>query len=132
MTCFWDGILAHLTPDETHIMGGGTPVGLQRYMRAANRAATSCEWQGRPLTRQQLSENRAWIRDDATPVGHGHDTSACDPYLCLLVHLLGADVVHDYAGTVLRYTYTGSFRRANNVRRVLRFRSNRGHFWAVT
>ena len=128
MTCFWDGILTHLRPDERRHMGSDA-AGLKEYFARQNRLASRCMWQGSMMRPQQLQEHVSWIRDDTTPVSQGHDTSTCDPYLCLLVDLLGVDVVHNYAGSPIHYM----FARVNRDTpvRTLRFRSNHGHFWAT-
>jgi hypothetical protein len=126
MSCFWEGILSRLNPEEHATMGPG-PAELKRYFKLHNRQARRCMWQGELLTDELLREMQTWIEDDATPVQQGHDTSTCDPWLCLLVELLGVDVVHEYMGSTVRYTFARTNR--GQAIRTLRFASNRGHFW---
>ena len=52
--------------------------------------------------------------------------STCDPYLCLVVELLGVDIRHRYNGHEILYTFARSGRAPV---RTLRFMSDRGHFW---
>ena len=127
MSCFWQGILARLTPAERERMGP-TPARLKEWLRANNRPSHRCLWQGELRSEAEIREAEEWIRTDESRVQDGHDTSTCDPYLCLLVELLAVDVVHAYMGTEIRYT----FARGNPAVQVrtLRFRSDRGHFWA--
>ena len=128
MTCFWDGILHAMRPDERRHFGPG-PGDLKAFMILHNRPATNCLWQHQPMRDQEHREHVEWIRDDTVPVANGHDTSTCDPYLCLLVELLGVDISHNYNGTPVSYT----FKRTGRLPvRVLRFCSNAAHFWAVS
>ena len=121
MSCFWDGILkatqSPLTPD-----------GLLRWFRAHNRPTVRVLWQGKPLSAQQIKENVEWI-NSTTAVGDGHLTSTCDPFLCLLTELHECDIVHMYIGTPIRYEFARSFR--GRPIKTFRFKSDRGHFWAV-
>ena len=127
MACFWNGILEAMLPEE-RLHFGPDAAGLQRFLVRHNHATPHCIWQGQALRPEELRDHVVWIRDDTTPVSHGHDTSTCDPYLCLVVELLGVDIHHDYNGHHIRYTFR---RNPRTPVRTLKFRSDRGHFWAV-
>lgn len=128
MACFWQGILERLTPDERQTCGPG-PNELKSYFKRANQPSRRCKWQGSLRTDNELREAVEWIRSDTAGVNQGHDTSTCDPYLCLLVELLGVDVVHHYCGSTIRYEFARG--DTSVVPRTLVFRSDRGHFWAA-
>lgn len=132
MACFWNGILARLTPTERRSMGPG-PADLKRFLRSANRPSRRCRWQGQPRSEAEIAEAVAWIRDDTADVHGGHLTSSCDPYLCLLVELLGVDVVHMYNGARIVYQCDPppQARPGTPRRRTLRFGSTRSHFYAA-
>lgn len=128
MTCFWDGILNQLNTSDAQILGvtPRTPHKLKEKLQLLNRPPRCCKWQQRELSPQLVEENMEWIRVDNTHVSIGHDTSCCDPYLCLLVELLGVDIVHEYTGSTVCYTHVDS--TCNS--RVFRFKSDNGHFWS--
>lgn len=128
MTCFWDGILSQLNHRERGAVGD-TPMALKQYLRDNNMPSTRCMWQGRIRTPQEIQEAYVWIREDTMPVYSGHDTSTCDPYLCLLVEILGVDVIHIYMGAQIRYSFARS--RSRTTPRTLYFASDSGHFWGI-
>ena len=122
MACFWQGILRTLTPEERTSLGS-TPDQLRASLKQRNRRPARCRWQGSVLSEQELGELETWIREDVHPTHDGHDTSTCDPYLCLLVELLCVDIEHNFNGHRVQYSFS------DRPARTLHFRSNRGHFW---
>lgn len=130
MTCFWDGIFAFLTIEERRQFSINNPESLVRFFATHNQITNNCIWQGSLLPAKTLRENFDWVAHECqrlltTPskLYEGHDTSTCDPFLCLLVQLFHANITHNYNGCVLTYSYYGG------AHRQVIFASNNGHFW---
>ncbi len=129
MTCFWDGILAGLSAshrDALRLPPQPRPIHLVSRLQALNAPTPGLLWEGTPLTDKMLEENEAHVREfSPQSLASGYWCSTCDPFLCLLCHTLRVNIVHTYLGHPIQYTHPCA-----DTERTLRFRSNRGHFWA--
>ena len=91
-----------------------------------NRKTPCVRWNGTVLSAKQMEENREHIQDfDSNSIYGGYDCSICDPFLLLVTDLFDIEIRHRYLGThVMIYQPCEKL----EIRRVIRFTSDRGHF----
>ena len=91
MTCFWTGVVSALTPDDISLLGNpplDLPAFIRRLQDEAPAAKFDIRWQSNPFTVLEIQELKEAIKDyNISNIGHGHWTSSCDPFLCLLTDL---------------------------------------------
>ena len=122
MACFWIAIeqatrpLVPETPKRK-------PEEMAILVQARNQKTPVVQVNGVSLTEQAQTENLKHCEDyNIETVYNGYDCSTSDPFLCLIAHLFNVDIHHTYMSTEIKYTVpTPSC--------IIRFRSNRGHFW---
>lgn len=135
MTCFWNGTIAALNKNHMKQIfrynhnRKPSPTELANLLKIHATETTDVLWNGQELSIKLLQENLDWIKEyDVSKIGRGHDTSICDPFLLLMCHLFKVNIIHDYNGVMINYVHK-SFAIGNSG--VLRFKSNRGHFWNI-
>jgi hypothetical protein len=125
MTCFWDGVFRSLNEEDKTILG------LDKICKRENIIKVLMErncivntlWQGEELREQEKKEHFQAVKDyDVRKIYGGHWTSTCDSFLLLICQVLKVDISHRYLNTMISYKYSGK------ARKVLKFKSNRGHF----
>ena len=125
MTCFWDGILHHLTDDDFQRVLKTTKPNNKNFVKILKqnlKHTRSVKWNDTILTNKQCDENYEHIRDfNAETIYGGYLCSTCDPFLLLVCELFNVDINHNFCGNIIRY-------RINNSNKILNFRSDRGHF----
>lgn len=124
MTCFWDGILYHLTTDDYKkfkFRKPSTARELCSYLKHHNRRTPSVMWNNESLMDKQMDENFEAISQH-TFSNDGYDCSISDPFLFLVSELFKVNIVHDTCCSLIRYDCENSIR-------VLHFVSNKHHFW---
>jgi len=141
MTCFWDGILHHLKENDFKtVFNCSKNINrklrenfvklLQKKLKDNSKDKfiiqnQDIKWNGENLSKQQIEENYIHIKDfNSKSVYNGYLCSVCDPFLIYISILFNVNINHNYCGHVMKYTNI-------NSKRTLKFKSNRGHFWAV-
>ena len=129
MTCFWDGIINQLRPDDYAKIGFNPPANARELvvlLKCFNQRTPCVRWNGNTLTSKQIEENIEHIRSfDMNSIHNGYDCSICDPFLLLATDLFEVEMRHRYLGL-----HTMIYQPCVNVaiRRVVRFSSDSGHF----
>lgn len=133
MTCFWDGIIKAFNPIDFHKALGinrkPSSKELVMLLKKYNKPTTDIGCNGIKLTKKQLKENMAWIKElDENNIRSGYFCSGCDPFLLLVAQLFGINIIHQYNGHNIYYN-----NRATKVSKVNTkvFGSNSRHFWFV-
>lgn len=125
MTCFWDGIFWCLNNEDKTLLGldvGCKREDIIRVLMERN-CLVDTLWQGEKLREQEKKEHFQAVKDyDVRKIYGGHWTSICDSFLLLICQVLKVDISHRYLNTMISYKYSGK------ARKVLKFKSNRGHF----
>tara|TARA_Y100000590_G_C15403168_1_gene894646 strand:+ start:285 stop:671 length:387 start_codon:yes stop_codon:yes gene_type:complete len=128
MTCFWNGILSAISDF--------TPIGLSKKpsprifataMKKHNTRVNNVFWNGTKLKEQEIDEMFEAVSDyNINGISNGHLCSICDYFLSLVCEIFIVDIEHTYLNTKIKYTNS-----KNTKKPLLKFRSNRGHFWKV-
>ena len=126
MTCFWDGILQALDNSDFQVVGCNNRLNRQQLinlLKTKNVEIQDVTWNGMKLTPQEIKEHYEAIKSyDINKINNGHLCSSCDSFLLLICQVLKVDISHRYLNTMISYKYSGK------ARKVLKFKSNRGHF----
>ena len=129
MTCFWDGIINQLRPEDYAKVGFNPPANAHELvvlLKHFNRKTPCVRWNGTTLTPKQLEENLEHIRDfNINSIHNGYDCSICDPFLLLVTDLFEIEIHHRYLGVHMMI-----YQPCVNVEigRVIKFTSDSGHF----
>ena len=127
MTCFWDGILRSLEPNDRVLLELGEKADyhdLIERLKRKNVLTDGLRWQGVPLSQKQLEENRSHVSEFvAGSAPQGYLCSTFDPFL-LLSHLLRKKIAFSYCNHLIEIEPTGE---SNGT---LRYSCNASHFWA--
>lgn len=113
MTCVWDSLISSIPDEEMRRVLGVEksrmhPRRFVEALQARNRRTSGVLWQGHVLREQEMKENREWIGDyNVAGINGGHNTSAADPFLCLICDLFGAAITHNYCGHIIRFSPAG-------------------------
>ena len=102
MSCFWQAIYKRLNATELaslRIMHQ-TPIMLIRSLQRANIRTRGIKHNGKLVTEKQAEEHFMWIKDYKDSGNDGHETSSCDPFLCLLVYKFKWFVRLNYDGNM--------------------------------
>lgn len=130
MACFWKGINKELV--RVCNESSRSPKELAILLKRLNTDPRSVIVQGLGLSRQQREEHQQAINlYDPKDVFGGYLCSTCDPFLSLICQVFVCDIEHVYMGTRVQYVHTCRQKSHMESKKKLRFRSNRGHFWAV-
>ena len=126
MTCFWTGVVSSLTSDDISLLGN-PPLDLPAFIRRLQDAAPAAEfdirWQSTPFTVLEIQELKEAIKDyNISNIGHGHWTSSCDPFLCLLADLLHIKIEFRYMNHMIL------FESNKPHRKTLQFAASESHF----
>lgn len=126
MTCFWTGVVSALTPDDLTLLGN-PPKDLPAFIRHLQNIALAAEfdirWQSIPLTALEIQEQKEAIKDyNISNIGHGHWTSSCDPFLCLLADRLHVKIEFRYLNNMIL------FESNQPHRKTLQFAASESHF----
>ena len=131
MTCFWDGIINQLRPEDYARIGFNPPANAHELvilLKHFNRKTPCVRWNDTTLTAKQMEENLEHINSfNSNSIHNGYDCSICDPFLLLVTDLFEVEVRHRYLGVHMM-----KYQPCINVktRRVIRFTSDSGHFMA--
>jgi hypothetical protein len=124
MTCFWDGILKQMTPQDFlpyHITKPNHH-DFVLFLQKHNVKTNLIEWNNTRLTDQQMNENFTHIKDfQVKSIHKGYFCSTFEPFLFLICQLFKVNIDHCYCGNVMKY------RHPNGIR-LLNFKSNKHHF----
>jgi hypothetical protein len=138
MACFWNGILQQLTTVDLKVLGiqNKNPQSLVQAFKQKAKKTNSVRWNGDKLSNKQLDENLQHIQTyNIKTIGNGYLCSSCEPFLLLLSELLQVHIHHNYLHTSIKYTitdYDDNITTDDNITaaRIMKFGSNRGHFWS--
>ena len=126
MTCFWDSILSSLHVDDFKYINCNKKPNKKKFielLKNKNRLIDNCFWQNNELTKQEKEEHYEAIKCyNINKIQGGHLTSVCDSFLLLISDLFDINIEHLYLNTNIVY------KNKKNVRKTLKFSSNRGHF----
>ena len=125
MTCFWDGIFWSLNDEDKTLLGLNLTCKREDLIRILmeRNCLVDTRWQGKELREQEKKEHFKAVKNyNVCKIYGGHWTSICDSFLLLICQLLKVDIIHRYLNTMISYKYSGK------ARKVLKFKSNRGHF----
>jgi len=125
MTCFWDAIRSSLSLEDyeysKQIPATNHPE-LIEILKKKSIYTESVSWQDSKLRKQEMDEHIETIKVyDITKIQRGHLTSICDSFLLLICEIFHLNIVHNFSGTLIKYT-------CQNPRKTLKFKSNRRHF----
>jgi hypothetical protein len=124
MTCFWNGILKKLTPQDF------SPYHIKKpnhhnfvlFLQKHNMKTNLIKWNDTRLTDQQMNEHFTHIKDfQVKSIYKGYFCSTFEPFLFLICQLFKVSIDHCYCGNVMKY------RHPNGIR-LLKFKSNKHHF----
>ncbi len=131
MTCFWDSILQKLNQDDFNrfekihgicVNSNTTNHNFVRLLKNFAEKTPDVAWNGSKLRAQELDENYTHIIEfNPNTINNGYDCSISDPFLFLICHLFRVNIDHNYNGHLMKY-------RIDDTTKILRFRSNTGHF----
>lgn len=127
MTCFWTGVVSALNHDDYALLEMQSTHDLSLFIRRLQDMAPDAVfdicWQSLPLTSSEIAEHKEAIKDyNISNIGHGHWTSSCDPFLCLLTDLLQIRIEFRYINTNI------VFESKKSIRKTLKFAASESHF----
>lgn len=126
MTCFWDGILNGLKPEDYQFIQTPkckTAVALAELLKSQNRYTRNVHIAGAPLTETQMAENHTAVCTyRVEDMGGGYLCPAHDYFLALVSELFHLDIHHNFNGYTIMYRYTPG------ARRKVWYTSDAGHF----
>ena len=130
MTCFWIGVVSALTHEDLALLGNPPTNDLPAFIRRLQELAPSAEfklrWQSNQLTMLEIQEQKEAIRDyNISNIGHGHWTSACDPFLCLLTDILQVKIEFRYMNHIIVFE---TMNTTETPRKTLQFAASNSHF----
>lgn len=127
MTCFWNAIISSLNEEDKKILNIKQrlcPKIIVEIFKNNNIKTPDVQWIDGDIKEQQQLENIEHIKElDINAIGGGYFCSTCDPFLILLCQLLKVTIKHNYNGNIIIY------KNKNKERRIVKFGSDRGHFW---
>ena len=128
MTCFWDGILQSLDENDFQIIGMSSKpsnITLIQVLKQHNKKTIGMKWNNQYLTDQNLNENFEAIQNyNQNTMSSGYLCSTFDPFLFLVSDLFKFKIQHNYINNTMMY-------EPPVYQKILRFQSDRGHFWRV-
>lgn len=126
MTCFWDGLLKVLAPQDFRIIGKRKPKKATDFiamLQSKNNLTTDIGWNSSCPTELQLKENYEAVKSfRPRSAQHGYDCSAFDPFLFLVAQIFEVSIVHKGAFS------TSTYQNLRSSRKTLRVSSDLGHF----
>lgn len=126
MTCFWNGIIDSLTPQDRDILGLRRSIyrDLISLLKTKNIKLTTVKWNGNTFSPKEIEEHYTHIKDyNIESARRGYWCSICDPFLALISFLLQVRIVHNYLGKQMIYEPQIPKLRGEKI-----FSSDRGHF----
>ena len=138
MTCFWDGIMTGLGVNVINRTLGSDFKPMKKWncsrieefillLKNANQLTKNVTWNGHQLTESECLENFSVVEKfTATDIANGHNTCACDPFLCLVCELFRTNLDFHFNGTEIMYQYK------DQRKHVLYFKSDDGHFESIS
>lgn len=130
MTCVWDGLTKGLynTFRGTIFQQTSAEI-LVDFLKRNVKKTENVKWNNKYLKDTELVENFERIKSiDPTNIYNGYDCSTCDPVLLLVCELFRINIIHDYNGSYMYYTYISKTNDpSKNI--TIKFKSNRHHFW---
>ena len=132
MTCFWNGILTSLDNATInsflHRPYNDPKPRAKEFVQLLKRHNTQTNnvlWNDTILSQRELEENFTHIKNyNENSIYQGYDCSTCDPFLLLIAQLFSVNIQHNYNGYTVHYKV-----KNNKGIRLLKYKSNRGHFW---
>jgi len=126
MTCFWDGILQSLySSREPLLKTRYSKEDFIKYLKRKNRRIENILWNNKPISSQEVEEHYKAIEEyDIKKIRNGHLCSTCDSFLLLICEIYKVNIDHIYMGNKISYRKVGG-------NRLLKFGSDRGHFWKM-
>ena len=106
MTCFWDSITSSLVDEEYRTLG--IPRNRDKLIQTLKNKNTLVNtlWQGKELTNKEKQEHFEAIKIyNISGIHNGHLTSVCDSFLLLISQILNVNILHNYRGTIIHYTF---------------------------
>lgn len=132
MTCFWQGIIKNLSKEDFDIIGiksiknnniDDIRLFINKLKYHSENNKFNIQWQGTKLTLQEIEELKIYIKNyNINEINHGHPTSSCDPFICLLCDLLKCKIIFNYCNNQIIFIYN------NNIRKTFKFNANKSHF----
>ncbi len=96
-------------------------------LKKANKVTKNVTWNGHKLTESEYTDNFNVIDQFTTKdIYNGHNTSACDPFLCLVCELFRTNLDFHFNCTEIMYQYK------DQKKHVLYFKSDDGHFESIS
>ena len=126
MTCFWNGIIDSLTPQDRDILGLRRPIyrELIPLLKTKNKKLSTVKWNNKTFSTKEIEEHYMHIKDyDIQSARRGYLCSICDPFLALISVLLEVRIVHHYLEKRMIYEPQTAKLRGEKI-----FSSDRGHF----
>ena len=126
MTCFWDGIITSLFPNEKQLIGLKRPVWYEfvDILKQKNTKINKVKWNGKLLTNKEQEEFYIHIKDyNKETARRGYDCSVCDPFLALVCQIFELRIIHNYMGHKMIYECVTPKLKGEKI-----YSSNRGHF----
>ena len=129
MTCFWNGILKSLNKNDFKLYFNinikPNIINFIKLLKNNNRLTKNIMWNGKKLSLIEMKENYNAIKNyNINKINNGHLCSTCDYFLLLISEIFEVNINHNYMKTKINY------KNCKKSRRILKFYSNRGHFWS--
>lgn len=125
MTCFWDGLLGCLHPNDFSKIGISkkpSTCGFVSLLKNKNKITENVLWQDTKLTDKFKKECFDAINElDVKSINRGYLCSTCDPFLILVSELFKVNIIHKYCNVIIKY-------KCINAVKTINVKSNKGHF----
>jgi len=126
MTCFWDGLLRNLYPEDLILLNSNKNINNIDFILLLKKNNKLCEnviWQKEKLSKKILEENYEMVKIfNVNNINQGYECGTCDPFMILLCELLKININHDYNGHNIQYNI-------NDARKTINYKSNQSHFF---
>ena len=106
MTCFWDGLLKKLKPNDfiksLNVKHKPNCDEFVMLIKSNNIKTPNVKCNDKTLTDQEIDDNIIRIKNIKN-INKGYLCSSCDPVLILVSQLFSINIIHNFNGTEIKY-----------------------------